>query len=45
MKRIILNHYSSDFNELLQNNNDKCSHYRNIQTMESIWYKTSVRIT
>ena len=39
MKRIILNDYSSDFNKLLQNNNDKCNHHRNIQTVESILNK------
>ena len=31
--RIILNDYSSDFNILLENNNDICNHHRNIQTL------------
>ena len=31
--RIILNNYSSDFNILLENNNDICNHHRNIQTL------------
>ena len=45
--RIILNDYSSDFNILLENNNDICNHHRNIKalnelvppTMESILNK------
>ena len=31
--RIILNDYSSDFNIVLENNNDICNHHRNIQTL------------
>ena len=31
--RIILNDYSSDFNILLENNNDICYHHRNIQAL------------
>ena len=31
--RIVLIHYSSDFNEILENNNDICNHHKNIQTM------------
>ena len=31
--RIILNDYSSDFNVLLENNNDLCNHNRNIQAL------------
>ena len=31
--RIILNDYSSDFNMLLENNNDIYNHYRNIQVL------------
>ena len=31
--RIILNDYSSDFNILLENNNDICNHHRNIQAL------------
>ena len=29
--RILLNNYSSGFNELLENNNAVCTHHRNIQ--------------
>ena len=31
--RIILNDYSSDFNIVLENNNDICTHHRNIQAL------------
>ena len=31
--RIVLNDYSSNFHELLENNNDICNHHRNIQTL------------
>ena len=31
--RIILNDYSSDFDILLENNNDICNHHRNIQAL------------
>ena len=31
--RVILNDHESDFETLLQNNNDVCSHHRNIQTL------------
>ena len=31
--RIILNDYSSDFNILLENNNDICNHHRNIEAL------------
>ena len=31
--RIILNDYSSNFNILLENNNDICNHHRNIQAL------------
>ena len=32
-RRIILNDYSSNFNILLENNNDICNHHRNIQNL------------
>ena len=32
-RRIILNDYSSNFNILLENNNDICNHHRNIQAL------------
>ena len=31
--RIVLNDYPSDFNELLENNNEICNHHRNIRTL------------
>ena len=31
--RIVLNDYSTKFNELLENNNDICNHHRNTQTL------------
>ena len=31
--RITMNDYSSDFNILLENNNDICNHHRNIQAL------------
>ena len=31
--RLILNHHTSDFDTLLQNNNDTCNNHRNIQTL------------
>ena len=31
--RIIQNDYSSNFNILLENNNDICNHHRNIQAL------------
>ena len=31
--RIKLNDYSRNFNILLENNNDKCNHHRNIQAL------------
>ena len=31
--RVILNDHESDFETLLQNNNDVCNHHRNIQTL------------
>ena len=31
--RIILNHYSSDFNILLEKNDDICSHHGNLQAL------------
>ena len=31
--KIALNDYSSDFNELLENNNKICNHHRNVQTL------------
>ena len=50
--RIILNDYSSDFNILLENNNDICNHHRNIlalllksSIMESTLVRYSVFIT
>ena len=37
--RLILNDHSSDFDALLQNNNDTCNHNRNIQTLMVDIYK------
>ena len=31
--RVILNGHESDYETLLQNNNDVCNHYKNIQTL------------
>ena len=31
--RLILNDHTSDFDALLQNNNDTCNHIRNIKTL------------
>ena len=31
--KVVLNDYSSDFNESLENNNDICNHRKNIQTL------------
>ena len=31
--RLIPNDHTSDFNTLLQNNNDTCNHHRNIQSL------------
>ena len=38
--RLILNDHTSDFDALLQNNNDTCNHHRNIQTIMIEIYKT-----
>ena len=35
---LLLNDHTSDFDKLLQNNSDTCSHHRNIQTPESSNY-------
>ena len=40
--RIILNDYSSDFNIMLENNNDICNHHRNIQTMSIEVFKMNL---
>ena len=37
--RLILNNHTSDFDTLLQNNNDICNHHRNIQTLMVEIYK------
>ena len=37
--RLILNDHTSDFDALLQNNNDTCNHHRNIQTLAVEIYK------
>ena len=37
--RLILNDHTSDFDTLLQNNNDTCNHHRNIQTLMIEIYK------
>ena len=37
--RLILNDHTSDFDTLLQNNNDTCNHHRNIQTLMVEIYK------
>ena len=37
--RLILNDHTSDFDTLLQNNNDTCNHHRNIQTLMVEVYK------
>ena len=37
--RLILNDHTSDFDTLLQNNNDTCNHHRNIQTLMNEIYK------
>ena len=38
--RVILNDHGSDFETLLQNNNDVCNHHRNIQTLLIEIFKT-----
>ena len=42
--RLILNDHTSDFDTLLQNNNDTCNHHRNIQTLMIEIYKMNNRI-
>ena len=42
--RIILNDYSSDFNMLLENNNDIYNHYRNIQVLLIEVFKMKNRV-
>ena len=37
--RLILNDYTGDFHKLLQNNDDTCNHYRDIQTLIVKIYK------
>ena len=37
--RLIINDHTSDFDTLLQNNNDTCNHPRNIQTLMTEIYK------
>ena len=37
--RLILNDHTSDFDTLLQINNDTCNHHRNIQTLMTEIYK------
>ena len=37
--RLILNDHTSDFDTLLQNNNDTCNHHRNIQILTTEIYK------
>ena len=37
--RLILNDYTSDFDSLLQNNNDTCNHHRNIEILMIESYK------
>ena len=37
--RSILNDHTSDFDALLQTNNDTCNHHRNIQTLMTEIYK------
>ena len=37
--RLILNDHTSDFDTLLQNNNDTCNHHRNTQTLMAEIYK------
>ena len=37
--RLILNDHTSDFDTLLQSNNDTCNHHRNIQTLMIRIYK------
>ena len=42
--RTILNDYSSDFNILLENNNDICNHHRNIQALLIEVFKMKKRL-
>ena len=37
--RLILNDHTSDFDTLLQNNNNTCNHHRNMQTLMTETYK------
>ena len=36
---LILNDHTGDFHKLLQNNDDTCNHYRDIQTLTAKIYK------
>ena len=42
--RIALNDYSSEFNELLESNNDICNHHRNIQTLLIDVFKMKIEL-
>ena len=39
VRRLILNDHTSDFDTLLQNNNDTCNHHKKIQTLMTEIYK------
>ena len=42
--RLILNDHITDFDTLLQNNNDTCNHHRNIQTLMVEIYKIKINL-
>ena len=42
--RSILNDHTSDFDTLLQNNNDTCNHHRNIHTLMVEIYKIKTNL-
>ena len=42
--RLILNDQITDFDTLLQNNNDTCNHHRNIQTLMVEIYKIKINL-
>ena len=43
--RIVLKDYPSDFNELLENNNEICNHHRNIRTLLIEIFKIKIELT
>ena len=42
--RLVLNDHITDFDTLLQSNNDTCNHHRNIQTLMVEIYKIKINL-